>query len=270
MAYDRPWHGKLRNVTVSREGNEWWVSFCCEVDLADPHVDVRSPQPAVGIDRGIVTSLMPSRGDPIPVPVPTKRECRKLARMDRKISRAKKGSQNHKRAKEAKRRYVRHLVRRRLDTVRKAAADLAKSHSVIAVEDLNVRGMSKSAKGTVDAPGRNVRAKSGLNREILAQCWGLFVRILEQKCQEHGAVLVHVSARYTSQTCAECGVRDGTCRIGRDRWACSHCDYTDDADRNAARVIEQLGRARVELWLRAEAEPVAQGSWETRNACRVA
>lgn len=270
VSYDRPWHGELRSVTVRREGNEWWASLCCEVELPDPQVDPVFPKPAVGIDRGIATSLMPSWGDPIRLPVPTKRERGKLARMDRQISRSKKGSQNRNRQKEAKRRYVRHLVRRRLDAIRKAAADLAKSHSVIVVEALNIRGMSKSARGTVETPGRNVKAKSGLNREILAQCWGLFVRILEQKCEEHGAVVVKVPSRYTSQTCAGCGAHDPACRVSRDRWECAHCGYADDADRNAARVIEAIGLGQVQAWLRAEAEPVAQGSWDTQNACQVA
>lgn len=270
VCYEQPWRGALRNVTVSREGDEWWVSFCCEVELPDPEVDVAGPKPAVGLDRGITTSVMPSSGDPIRLPVPTRRERKKLARMDRAISRKKKGSQNKRRAERRKRRYARHLVRRRLDAIRKAAAGLAKSHSVIVVEDLNIRGMSRSAKGTVAEHGRSVRAKSGLNREILAHCWGLFVRILEQKCHEHGAVLVRVPAHYTSQTCAECGVRDATSRISRDRFECAHCGYTDDADRNAARMIEALGVAQVQAWLRAEQEHVAQGSWDTRNACQVA
>lgn len=59
VRYDRPWRGELRNGTVRREGDEWWVSFCCEVEIADPPVDVDDPKPAVGVDRGIVTSLMP-------------------------------------------------------------------------------------------------------------------------------------------------------------------------------------------------------------------
>ena len=82
---------------------------------------------------------------------------------------------------------------------------MVKNHDVICVEDLCIKNMTKSAKGTVSKPGRNVRQKSGLNRAILNQGWGEFLFCLEYKLALKGGILERVSPQYTSQTCPICG-----------------------------------------------------------------
>ena len=96
--------------------------------------------------------------------------------------------------------------------------------------------MTRSAKGTVENPGVNVSAKSGLNREILKQTWGMIRQQLEYKAEWAGRTLVAVDARYTSQTCSECGVIDKGSRSGKS-FKCVACGYEADADVNAARNI---------------------------------
>jgi putative transposase len=106
--------------------------------------------------------------------------------------------------------------------------------------------MSKSAKGTVEVPGRNVKAKSGLNRSILDQGWSMFATMLGYKLAERGGQLVEVAAAYTSQTCAECGSIDRANRQDQATFVCVSCGHADNADTNAARNIHQARALAVE------------------------
>jgi putative transposase len=138
--------------------------------------------------------------------------------------------------------------RRRRDELHKLSHRLATGHGLVAVEDLNVRAMTRSARGTVEQAGVNVAAKAGLNREILERGWGELRRQLEYKCGWYGSQLVVVDPRYTSQTCAECGTIDSGSRESQARFRCVACAHAQHADVNAARVI-----------LRRALEPTAGG-----------
>ncbi|MGW5649229.1 RNA-guided endonuclease InsQ/TnpB family protein [Saccharopolyspora sp. NPDC003752] len=140
-------------------------------------------------------------------------------------------------------------ARRRADWNHKLTTDLAHNHGLIAVEDLNVRNMIRSARGTVEQPGRNVRQKAGLNRTIVDQGWFEIRRQLGYKTCGRGGELVLVPACGTSQTCSKCQVRDPESRQGCGRlFACVRCGHTEHADRNAAlnildRALSAAGRA---------------------------
>ena len=110
----------------------------------------------------------------------------------------------------------------------------------MAVEALRIRNMTASAKGTVEAPGKNVRAKAGLNRSILEQRWGIMLSQLRYKAEWAGAKVVEVDPSYTSQTCSNCGV---VCRANRrgKLYSCSTCGVRLDADVNAAVNILRRG-----------------------------
>ena len=128
----------------------------------------------------------------------------------------------------------------------------------MAVEALRIRNMTASAKGTVEAPGKNVRAKAGLNRSILEQRWGIMLSQLRYKAEWAGAKVVEVDPSYTSQTCSNCGV---VCRANRrgKLYSCSTCGVRLDADVNAAVNISAA-------WVdHARAETLSYGSagWAT-------
>jgi len=110
----------------------------------------------------------------------------------------------------------------------------ARRFDVIRVEDLNIRNMTRSAKGTVDAPGKNVRAKAGLNRGIQSSGWGLLVHRLEDKAPGR---VERVNPAYTSQRCSACGRVDAKSRESQAVFACTACGYACNADVNAARNI---------------------------------
>ena len=112
----------------------------------------------------------------------------------------------------------------------------------IGIEALQITNMTRSAKGTLEKPGTNVNAKSGLNREILTQTWGIIRQQLAYKAEWAGRRLVEVNPRNTSRTCAVCGVIDGASRDGK-AFYCVACGHSDDADHNAAVNILRMSLA---------------------------
>ena len=111
------------------------------------------------------------------------------------------------------------------------------------VEDLQVKNMSKSAKGTVENPGRNIWQKAGLNRAILDQSWYEFRRQLEYKLRWCGGQLILVSPQYTSQCCPACGHTAKENRPTQALFACVQCGYSNNADVVGAMNVLQRGRA---------------------------
>ena len=107
--------------------------------------------------------------------------------------------------------------------------------------------MTRSARGTVDAPGRSVRQKSGLNRAILDKGWGLVIEQLRYKCPQYGSVLVEVPARNTSLQCAACGWTSPDNRPLRAIFLCTRCGHADHADTNAAINIRERGIDKLAL-----------------------
>jgi putative transposase len=134
-------------------------------------------------------------------------------------------------------------ARRRLDFTHKLTTDLAKNHGWVGIEDLRVKNMTASARGTAEAPGSNVRQKAGLNRAILDNAPRERRRQLGYKARLYGSELILVPAPFTSQTCSECGVTDKVSRPGCGReFACTACGHQAHADKNAALNIERKAR----------------------------
>ncbi|MGH3238342.1 MAG: RNA-guided endonuclease InsQ/TnpB family protein, partial [Streptosporangiaceae bacterium] len=168
-------------MTLDRAGR-WHFAFAV----------IPAPVPApdngqvVGIDRGVAVSAALSTGEMLHVPGLTVRERRRMRRLERKLARTRRGSERRKRVRLAIARLKARETDRRKDWAEKASTDIARRFDLIRVEDLQIPNMTRSAKGTAGNPGRNVRAKSGLNREILRSGWGLLVRRLSEKA--HGRV----------------------------------------------------------------------------------
>lgn len=118
---------------------------------------------------------------------------------------------------------------------------IANSHGVIVLEDLKVANMTASARGTVEAPGRNVRQKAGLNRSLLDVAPGTIRRMLEYKALWYGSRVIVVDPANTSQTCSACGAVDAASRLTRAQFVCTGCGTIADADVNAARNVLRRG-----------------------------
>ena len=188
----------------------------------------------MGIDRGVTVSAALSTGELLHVPSLTVREQRRMRRLQRKLARARRGSDRRARVKLAIARLRARETDRRKDWAEKASTDIARRFDLIRVEDLRIGNMTRSAKGTARNPGRNVRQKAGLNREILRSGWGLLVRRLEDKAPGR---VEKIKPHYTSQRCSACGHVDAKSRESQARFACTACGFACNADVNAARNI---------------------------------
>ena len=131
----------------------------------------------------------------------------------------------------------------RSDFLHKLSTEVCKNHARVYVEGLNIKGMSASARGTMEEPGSNIRAKSGLNKSILDQGWYEFRRQLGYKLLWQGGSLVEVDDRGTSQTCSRCGHRAKENRLSQSDFRCQACGHEENADVNAARNILTAGLA---------------------------
>lgn len=221
----------VKSFRVARDtSGRWHVAFAA----------IPAPIPApgtgevVGVDRGVTVSAALSTGELLNVPELTGRERERLLRLRRKLARAKRGSNRRKRVKTAIAKLKARERDRRKDWVEKTTTDLARRFDVIHVEILNIRGMTRSAKGTVEQPGTNVAQKAGLNRGILANGWGQLVQRLEHKAPSR---VVKVKAAYTSQTCHACKHAASENRESQAVFRCGACGHQANADVNAARNI---------------------------------
>jgi putative transposase len=224
-----PEGAKSYRVTMDRAGR-WHIAFAA----------IPAPIPApgngqvVGIDRGIAVSAALSTGKTLYVPGLTARERKRMQRLERKLARARRGSNRRKRVRLAMARLKGRESDRRKDWAEKASTDIARQFDVIRVEDLRIRNMTRAAAGTVGNPGRNVRAKSGLNRQIMRSGWGLLVRRLEDKAPSR---VEKINPAFTSQRCSACRHVDPKSRESQARFCCTACGFAGNADVNAARNI---------------------------------
>jgi putative transposase len=218
-----PPDAKSYRVTLDRAGR-WHVAFAVIPAL----VPAPGNGQTVGIDRGVAVSAALSTGQPLHCPALTARERRRLRR---KLARAKRGSNRRSRARHAIARLRARETDRRKDWAEQASTDIAGRFDLIRVEDLRVKNMTRSAKGTRENPGRKVRQKAGLNRGILASGWGLLVRRLEDKAPGR---VEKISPAFTSQRCSACGRVDRGSRESQAVFRCTACGFAANADVNAA------------------------------------
>jgi putative transposase len=220
---------KSYRVTRDRAGR-WHVAFAL---IPEPIAGPGTGE-IVGVDRGVTVSAALSTGELLRVPRLTPARQRRLRFLQRKLARARRGSRRRAKVKLAIARLKAREADARRDWVEKTTTDLARRFDVIRIEDLRIRGMTRSARGTVVNPGKNVRQKAGLNRGILRSGWGLLIRRLEDKAPGR---IEKVRAAFTSQRCSACGHVAAESRKSQALFACVACNFTLNADVNAARNI---------------------------------
>uniref|UniRef100_UPI0031FE5143 RNA-guided endonuclease InsQ/TnpB family protein n=1 Tax=Acidithiobacillus sp. TaxID=1872118 RepID=UPI0031FE5143 len=232
--------GEIRNVTVSRSGGHWYVAIQTEKEVADP---VHPSTTTVGGDRGVANLLTLSDGTMF-LPVTAYRDLQKrLAREQRKLAHKVKFSANWKKQKAKITRLHQRIAEIRKTVLHQVSAAISKNHAVVVLEDLKVRNMTGSARGTAEESGRNIRQKAGLNKSILDQGWGMLKRMMGYKLQWTGGMLLLVDPAYTSQICPVCGVVDAENRKTQAVFHCQRFGHEAHADVNAAQNILARGLA---------------------------
>ena len=236
--WSRPLAGTVRNVTVQRDGRHWHITFCVENHLAE---SAPNGQPPVGIDRGVVIPVAASDGQCFDGVGMRLGEQRRLRHLQRRLAHQQKGSNRRRRTVRAIGRVYERVRNRRADFCHQTAHTLTTEHGLVVVEDLRVKNMTASAKGTVEQPGNNVRQKAGLNRSIVDKAWGQLHTTLEWHGRKNGCGIIAVPAAYTSQTCSVCGHVAAESRESQARFCCQACGHQAKADVNAAQNILALG-----------------------------
>ena len=232
--------GVVKNVTVSQSCGKWYISIQTESEVSTP---VHPSASMIGLDAGVAKLATLSDGTVFEPVNSFQKNQKTLARLQRQLSRKVKFSNNWQKQKRKIQRLHSCIANIRRDYLHKVTTAVSKNHAMIVIEDLKVSNMSKSAAGTVSQPGRNVRAKSGLNRSILDQGWYEMRRQLEYKQLWRGGQVLAVPPAYTSQRCACCGHTAKENRLSQSKFRCQVCGYTANADVNGARNILAAGHA---------------------------
>ncbi len=219
--------GELRNVTVSNIGKKWFISIQTQREVEKPKTRATT---AIGVDVGIARFATMNDGSYIAPLNSFKKHQERLAKYQRRMSRKVKFSNNWKKEKTRVQKIHTDIANVRKDFLHKITTTISNNHALVCVEDLQVRNMSKSVAGTKEQPGRMVRQKSGLNRSILDQGWGLFRRQLEYKLEWNGGMLLAIPPQNTSRTCPHCSQVSKDSRKTQARFECMSCRYTNHAD----------------------------------------
>ena len=232
--------GEIKQITVRSIAGNWYMSVHTEREV---EIEKHPASSMVGVDVGIAIFATLSDGTTFEPANSYRRQEEKLRRAQRQLARKQKFSANWRKQKQKVQRLHKKTADIRRDHLHKVSTTISKSHAIIVVEDLAVASMSKSARGNMNQPGKNVRAKAGLNKSILDQGWYEFRRQLEYKQTWRGGEVIAVAAHHTSQRCAVCEWVEADNRISQSRFSCRRCGHAENADVNAAKNIEAAGRA---------------------------
>ena len=227
----------IRSATVSFDQDHWYISFCAPApDRKTGHVFAKD---SISLDMGVINPLTDEHNNVYRLPTKTRAERRKLRRLKRQISKKTVGGKNHRKALAKFRKADRKVTNRMKDARHKLTTNLAKNHRQVNIEDLSVKNMTASAKGTVETPGKRVRQKAGLNRAMLEISFGEIRRQLEYKCKRYGGVCVAVDPKNTSRRCPLCHHTAKGNRISRDLFFCQACLFMAPADQVGAINVGQ-------------------------------
>lgn len=224
---------------IVRSPRGWYALFECEREVTALPLTGK----AIGLDVGVASFFATSDGHLEPNLQVGKRQACKVAQLQRIVAKRTKGGASRRKAINALGRAQDALRWTRRDWHHKSARKVINSYDVIALEKLAVRNLTRSARGTLNQPGRHVRQKAGLNRAILDVGFSQFANMIIAKAEEAGRKVVFVDPKYTSQTCSRCDHVDAANRRTQAEFCCLACSYADHADVNAARNI--LKRAKL-------------------------
>ena len=244
-----------KSITIKKLNGRYYVSFCFgdkqkDINkynkdnlkyLNDENADVLESI-TVGVDRGIKTPIQTnSVSYDFSKEQKTKLLMHKryIKRLQRRLAKQNKGGVRYKRTKQRIANRHQSISNTRKDFCHKSSHSIVAdvNNKVIVLEDLKITNMTKSAKGTLDKPGKSVKAKSGLNREILDKGWHLFETYISYKSQKYGKAYFKVNPKHTSQECNDCGYIHPDNRKEQSKFFCINCGNIDNADVNAAKVI---------------------------------
>ena len=232
--------GTIKNVTLRKECTGWFVSIQTEREVEQP---IHPSASEIGIDVGIARFATFSDGTLVEPINAFRTHEQRLAKAQRLLNRKERFSNNWKKQKRIVSRIHHRIGNIRRDFLHKVSTAISDSQAIVYVEDLKVSSMSRSANGTAENPGKKVKAKSGLNKAILDQGWGMFRQMLNYKLAWKGGSLVAVPPQFTSQTCPECEHVAKENRRSQSKFCCVECGHSANADHVGAINVLRAGQA---------------------------
>lgn len=251
-------HGVPKSIYIAREGGQWFLSFSSdngEDEYSDAEIGAwlktfssdELSKMTVGGDRGVVSPLVISDNAEFVFSEEQKSNLVTLEtqkkRQQRKMSRRIKGSRRYNIAKERRAVIARREANIRKDFAHKASRSLVDDprYYLFVLEDLKIKNMTRSSKGSIDKPGKNITQKSGLNRSILASAWGQIDKYLSYKARQQHKLLIKIAPHGTSQECDFCGHTHPDNRFKQSEFICQSCGFKANADDNASKIIKKRG-----------------------------
>jgi putative transposase len=241
MRLHRPIEGEIKTISFTRKNGKYYVVFSC---IIEPNNILPKTGSVIGIDVGIESLITDSNGNYVENPRWLREMKSDLKRLQRSVSRKKKGSKGRKKAARLLAKMHEKITNRRLDFYHKLANKIVAEHDEIYVEDLKIKNISRRCKSKKDEKGKFLpngqKAKSGLNKSIQDAAWGIFFNLLEYKAENAGKRVVKVNPKGTSQRCNKCQtvVQKGL----SNRWhKCTECGENLHRDVNSAKEILRLG-----------------------------
>jgi putative transposase len=222
VCWHRPIEGKIKTVRILHKAGHWYACFGCEVPESEP---LPKTGKVIGIDVGITALITTSDGEKVDNPSHYRAGQKKLRTLQRKLARAKRGSNNRRKALRAVQKQQEHVANQRTDFLHKLSYALVQHCEGIALEDLSIR---------------NMVCNKHLSKSILDSGWGYFKQYLTYKAASAGREIRLVNPAYTSKTCSNCGAFFEDLTLA-DRWVKCACGLSLDRDHNAA--INILSRA---------------------------
>lgn len=242
--------GPIRNYTITKKSGAWYVAITCEKEaidykLFDGKLDASK---AVGIDLGITKTICTNTGKTYNINLEVIKKIElQIALLQRRLALQSLYSDKWRKLKSIIAKKHSKIARIRHDFLHKVSHDVCKNHAIVVLEDLRVKNMSKSASGTIEEPGKLVAQKSGLNRSILRQGWGIFRTYCDYKTKRFGGTMQLVPPMNTSRRCSYCDHIEASNRKSQSEFVCKKCGHTENADVNASKNIKALGLQSLEL-----------------------
>ncbi len=234
----------VKTVTVVREGDGWYACIRTIKEVKEHAPNAK----AIGIDMGVATMATVHDGRKalgFPHHSGLDKMIRRINILAEKMSRKKRvdkvNSKNREKARAKLAKAYARLTNMRRDHLHKVSSALVKRYGTIVVEDLKIKNMTKSASGTLEAPGTNVAQKRGLNRVISKQAWGMFFNMLEYKCNWYGHTFIKVDPKNTSRTCPSCNHIAKENRESQAVFKCVACGHQAHADHVGALNVLRRG-----------------------------
>lgn len=241
----RPIDGIIKNMSIIKEANNWYVSFSVELSsntLPELNVDTGK---AIGIDVGLIDYYYDSKGNSKKAPRLLRLAEKNLKRLQRKLSECKKRSKEFYKTLKALQTAHSKVKYKRLDFLYKTAYELFTNNDLIIREDLQLKNLIKRPKPKLAEDGKkflanNASSKAGLNKSFSDVSFGKFFIILDQVATKLGKLVIKINPAYTSQDCSDCGNRIKKALSTRTH-ICNECGLVLNRDHNASLNILRLG-----------------------------